>query len=290
MKPLYSRSQNLSLTSSVLKKKGLTEVQATSIVPNTQGMGLLGIGLLKPLPAVGVSYFPETNSKGNPVLSQNSVETYSIFFAQYENTYIPTGDEKLFSFVVVRTLNPISASECGVQLGMKQTNVVGLSQIEYETGTFVHPIYTTMENTPLSFRYVEVPIIIQITPGRLDNVPVGAPNFPLTPSGVLTQQGMLPMPPYPNFSTYFGQTGGTAIAVGGSVGFLDLSLRTPTTVQPTSWSWSFGGTGACAGPTGATAQNPLVSFGATGNYTVSLTASNSVGSQTITKSNFVTVT
>lgn len=147
-----------------------------------------------------------------------------------------------------------------------------------------------MENFPLTFNYTEVSVILQTVPGRLDNVPVGAPNFPLTPTNPSFQLGMLPMPPYPNFSTYFGQTGGTAIAVGGTVGFLDLSLRTPTTVQPTSWSWSFSGTGACAGPTGATAQNPLVSFGATGNYTVSLTASNSVGSQTITKSTFVTVT
>ena len=290
MKPLYSRSQNLDLTRSDLKKKGLTEVQATLIVPNTQGMGLLGIGLLRALPAVGVSYFPETNSKGNPILSQNSVETYSIFFAQYENTYIPTGDEKLFSFVVVRTLNPISASECAVQLGMKQSNVVGLTSTQYQTGTFQHPVYTDMENFPLSFNYTEVPVILQTIPGRLDNVPVGAPNFPLTPTNPSYQQGMLPMPPYPDFSTYFGQTGGTAIAVGGTVGFLDLSLRTPTTVQPTSWSWTFGGTGACAGPTGATAQNPLVSFGETGDYTVSLTATNAVGSQTITKSNFVTVT
>jgi hypothetical protein len=290
LKPLYSRSQNLDLTRSDLKKKGLTEVQATLIVPNTQGMGLLGIGLLRALPAVGVSYFPETNSKGNPILSQNSVETYSIFFAQYENTYIPTGDEKLFSFVVVRTLNPISASECAVQLGMKQSNVVGLTSTQYQTGTFQHPVYTDMENFPLSFNYTEVPVILQTIPGRLDNVPVGAPNFPLTPTNPSYQQGMLPMPPYPDFSTYFGQTGGTAIAVGGTVGFLDLSLRTPTTVQPTSWSWTFGGTGACAGPTGATAQNPLVSFGETGDYTVSLTATNAVGSQTITKSNFVTVT
>jgi PKD repeat protein len=97
------------------------------------------------------------------------------------------------------------------------------------------------------------------------------------------------MPPYPNFSTYFGQTGGTAISLGGTVGFLDLSVRNPTTVQPTAWLWNFGGTGACAGLTGATAQNPLVSFGATGSYTVTLTATNANGSTSITKSNFVTV-
>jgi PKD repeat protein len=101
---------------------------------------------------------------------------------------------------------------------------------------------------------------------------------------------MLPQPPYPNFSTYYGQTGGTAISAGGTVGFLDLSVRIPTTVQPTSWSWDFGGTGACAGSTGATAQNPLITFGSTGSYTVTLTATNANGSSSITKTNFVTVT
>ena len=289
MKPLYSRNQNLQVTKSDLKKKGLTAVQATMVVPDTQGKGLLGIGYLKPLPVVATEYVPETNSKGNPVYSQTTVQTYSIFFAQYENTYIPAGDEKLYSFVVVRTLGPITASDCATQLGMKQTNVYGLTQTEYENNSFQHPVYTTMENTPLYFRYVEVPIIVQTVPGRLDNVPVGAPNFPLTPTGVLTQKGMLPMPPYPNFSTYFGQTGGTAISLGGTVGFLDLSVRNPTTVQPTAWLWNFGGTGASAGATGATAQNPLVSFGATGSYTVTLTATNSNGTSSITKTNFVIV-
>ncbi len=287
MKPLYSRNQNLQVTKSDLKKKGLTAVQATMIEPNTQGEGLLGIGYLKPLPVVATEYVPITNTKGNPVYSQTSVQTYSIFFAQYENTYIPAGDEKLYSFVVVRTLSPITASECAIQLGMKQTNVIGLTQTEYENNSFQHPIYTTMENTPLYFRYVEVPIIVQTTPGRLDNVPVGAPNFPLTPSGVQTQRGMLPQPPYPDFITSYGQTGGTAIQAGGTVSYLDASLLVPTTVQPTSWNWYFG---PSASPTGSTAQNPSsIAYPATGSFSVTLTAFNANGSGSITKTNFVTV-
>ena len=289
MKPLYSRTQNLVVTKSALKKKGLTAVQATMVVPDTEGKGLLGIGLLKPLPIVPTQYEPITNSKGNVTYSKTTVQTYSLFFAQYENTYIPAGDEKLYSFVVVRTLNPISASDCAIQLGMKQSNVYGLTSDQYNNNSFRHPVYTDMENFPLYFNYTEVPVIIQTIPGRLDNVPIGAPNFPLTPTKASYQQGMLPMPPYPNFSTYFGQTGGTAISAGGTVGFLDLSLRVPTTVQPTSVIWNFGGTGACAGSTGATAQNPLVSFGLTGSYTVTLTATNANGTTSITKTNFVTV-
>ena len=287
MKPLYSRNQNLQVTKSDLKKKGLTAVQATMVEPDTQGKGLLGIGYLKPLPVVATEYVPVTNSKGNLVYSQTSVQTYTIFFAQYENTYIPAGDEKLYSFVVVKTLGPITASDCAIQLGMKQVNVWGLTQTEYETNYFQHPIYTTMENTPLYFRYVEVPVIIQITPGRLDNVPVGAPNFPLSPSGVQTQKGMLPQPPYPDFITSYGQTGGTAIQAGGTVSYLDASLMIPTTVQPTAWDWYFG---PSASPTGSTAQNPSsIAYAATGSFSVTLTAFNANGSGTITKTNFVTV-
>ena len=289
MKPLYSRNQNLKLTSSILKKKGLTAVQSTMIEPNTQGEGLLGIGYLKPLPVVATEFIPEVNSKGNPVVSLTSVQTYLLFFAQYENTYIPTGDEKLYSFLVVRMLNPTTSSDCAMQLGMKQVNVRGITQTEYETGSFQHPVYLNQNNEPLTFRYLEVPVILQTTPGRLDNSPIGAPNFPLTPKFIANRQGMLPQPPYPDFITSGGQTGATAISLGGTVHFLDASLRVPTTVQPTAWLWNFGGTGACAGATGATAQNPLVSFGATGSYTVTLTASNSNGSSSITKNNFVTV-
>lgn len=289
MKPLYSRNQNLNVTKADLKKKGLTAVQATMIVPDTQGSGLLGIGYLKPLPIAPTEYIPVTNSKGNPVVSNTSVQTYLLFFAQYENTYIPSGDEKLYSFLVVRMLNPTSAVDCATQLGMKHTNVYGLSQTDYETGSFQHPIYLNQNNEPLTFRYVDIPVIVQTVPGRLDNVPVGAPNFPLTPKFIAAQQGMLPQPPYPDFITSGGQTGGTGISLGGQVVFLDASLRVPTTVQPTSWLWNFGGTGACAGSTGATAQNPVVTFGATGNYTVTLTATNANGTSSITKTNFVIV-
>jgi PKD repeat protein len=259
------------------------------IVPDTQGAGLLGIGYLKSLPIVPSEFIPETNSKGNSVVSLATVQTYLLFFARYENTYIPAGDEKLYSFLVVRMLNPTSAIDCATQLGMKTTNVYGLTQSQYETGTFQHPVYLNQNNEPLTFNYTDVSVIIQTTPGRLDNSPIGAPNFPLTPNFIASQQGMLPQPPYPDFIISGGQTGGTAINTGGQVRFLDASLRVPTTVQPTSWRWGFGGTGACAGPTGVTAQNPLVTFGVTGSYAVTLTATNANGSSSITKNNFVIV-
>jgi PKD repeat protein len=68
--------------------------------------------------------------------------------------------------------------------------------------------------------------------------------------------------------------------VGGSVNFVDLSTN-----NPTSWSWSFpGGT-----PSGSTYQNPTVTYNTAGTFDVTLTATNSAGSDTETKIGYVSV-
>ncbi|MBI4330027.1 MAG: PKD domain-containing protein [Chloroflexi bacterium] len=52
----------------------------------------------------------------------------------------------------------------------------------------------------------------------------------------------------------------------------------------TGWSWSFGD------GTGSSSQNPSKSYASTGNYSVSLTASNLAGSNTLSRTGYVTVT
>ncbi len=85
-----------------------------------------------------------------------------------------------------------------------------------------------------------------------------------------------PQPPVANFSANV-----TTVAVGGSVQFTDLSTNTPT-----SWSWAFeGGT-----PAASTAQNPVVTYNTAGTYNVTLTATNSAGSDSETKIDYITVT
>jgi len=73
----------------------------------------------------------------------------------------------------------------------------------------------------------------------------------------------------------------TTLPVGGTVNFTDLS-----TGSPTSWSWSFtGGT-----PATSTTQNLAgVQYNTAGIYPVSLTATNGSGSDTETKTNYITV-
>jgi hypothetical protein len=288
LKPLKnSRNKNLKLSRKALDSKGLKGVASTLVQPDTQGTGKLGIGKLLPLRSELEEYQPLNSRKGNPIVSRNTVKKYPYLFVRYENSYIPGGDEKLYSFAVIVPLQDMTVNDCASQLGVKATNVTGLTASQYNSGTFQHPVYINQEKQLLTFRYAEIATIPQKTPGRLDNVPLGFPDFNYNPSPITTQKGILPQPPYPDFQTNNGNTGATAISIGGTVGFLDKSLRTPSTVRPTSWSWDFGGTGAS--PTGSTAQNPVVSFLVTGTYTVTLTASNANGSNTVIKTNFVTV-
>lgn len=72
----------------------------------------------------------------------------------------------------------------------------------------------------------------------------------------------------------------TTLCEGNTVAFTDQSSNTPT-----SWSWTFtGGT-----PASSSSQNPTVTYNTAGTYTVRLIATNASGSDTITKTGYITV-
>lgn len=73
----------------------------------------------------------------------------------------------------------------------------------------------------------------------------------------------------------------TTIIAGQSITFTDLSINTPT-----SWKWTFtGGT-----PSSSTLQNPTVVYATAGTYAVKLKSTNAVGSDSTTKTSYITVT
>jgi len=74
------------------------------------------------------------------------------------------------------------------------------------------------------------------------------------------------------------------VIAGQNVTFTDQSSNSPT-----SWSWTFSG-GTPVAPSTTSSQNPVVIYPTVGTYNVSLTATNSAGSNTITKTGFITVT
>lgn len=70
----------------------------------------------------------------------------------------------------------------------------------------------------------------------------------------------------------------TTIKEGDSVQFTDQSTN-----NPTSWGWNFGDGGT------STSRNPSHIYASAGTYTVSLTATNITGSNTLTKTNYIVV-
>jgi len=85
-----------------------------------------------------------------------------------------------------------------------------------------------------------------------------------------------PPPPQPPVASFSGSpTSGTAPL---AVAFTDTS-----TGQPTSWAWTFGDGGT------STAQSPTHTYTTAGTYSVSLTVTNTQGSDTLTKTNYISV-
>lgn len=64
---------------------------------------------------------------------------------------------------------------------------------------------------------------------------------------------------------------------------LTVSFTDASTGSPTSWSWDFGDGGS------STAQNPSHVYGSAGTYNVALTATNATGSNTVTRTSYITV-
>ena len=95
------------------------------------------------------------------------------------------------------------------------------------------------------------------------------PGVPTTP----VQCTGINLPPLADFTGT--PRGGTAPL---NVQFSDASARTPT-----SWQWSFGDGGT------SNQENPSHTYQASGTYTVTLTATNSFGSDTETKVDYITV-
>lgn len=65
---------------------------------------------------------------------------------------------------------------------------------------------------------------------------------------------------------------------------LEVTFTDASTNSPTSWAWTFGDAGT------STVQNPVHTYADSGTFTVSLTATNTTGSDVETKASYITVT
>lgn len=263
----------------------LIPVPVTSFIPGSTG-GIFGVGLLAPriMHAIDLA-IEDLSPKYIPIVVKPA--TYLYFFIEYANPNVATGlESKMVQFAVIVMLAPTSLQDVSLMLRLPTKKITPLSLKEYLRDSFSHPYYVNDSGTPLQIRYAEIPILKQKTPGRLDNIPLSYPDFDNTPDYITTSLGPIPAAPYTNFMTGTGCTLPISVGLGGTVYFVDASPMTPWQFAPTGWSWQFG---PSASPTGSTAQNVLVTYGVTGTFTVTLTASNAVGSTTLTRTNFITV-
>lgn len=144
------------------------------------------------------------------------------------------------------------------------------------TITFTYPNGTFLNNLP-----GEVPIVVTASP----EVPVGPYLVQISaigPNGTPIHKRIATIdiqPLGPPVADFTADT--TEFCAGLAVNFSDLSVNFPS-----SWEWSFpGGT-----PDSSTLQNPTgIVYNTPGKYSVSLTATNVGGSDSITRTDFITV-
>lgn len=111
----------------------------------------------------------------------------------------------------------------------------------------------------------------------LSSLTPGSNNFSYDQGAIFNIEPSTPQMPSADFTA-----DNTFVSTGSPVNFSDLSSGIPT-----SWSWTFnGGT-----PSSSNLQNPgNIVYNTPGTYSVSLTATNSVGSDIETKNGYITVT
>lgn len=271
-----------------LDKAGLLRFPVTNVKPGTEGTGILGIGLLNERPPV-LSDFNEgsTTSSGKPLVSPKEVKKYKYFFSSQNNPSIRGSEESQYFFYVIESIYEISLSDCSKQLGIPEKNITPITENQLLNSTFNHPVYITQNYGNLKIRYGEIARLPQKDPGRMDNIPIGFPDFNYNPSPISTQKGMTPSAPFPSFYVEGFPTGATLINVppGGTVQFINNTPTSPPQIRASSYLWDFG---PDASPTGSTASNPLVDYsGSSGSQSVYLTASNSIGTKTFSKINYI---
>lgn len=197
---------------------------------------------------------PKGISIGNPVFAKNS--PYIIAFDYYDEVN----------------------EQYGIFGANLNTGDVGLI---YENLTIGYPSFSKKDDaiafSGLDEQDYEVVGIVKLAANKI----VAAGNASLLvedakwPVFYASGQRPLGLKPVCNFTAYI-KTGNSPL----EIKFMDLSIN-----NPTSWEWSFEG----GNPSVSNQQNPIVTFKIQGIYKVSLTAKNSFGSDTMTKTGYIQV-
>lgn len=162
--------------------------------------------------------------------------------------------------------------------------ILALNVEVYSNGTWVN-IWSKsgQQQTAMSSPYIKANVNLDAYKGttikvRFINVRPSGTDYFTSDIAIDDVRFMLAGMPIVNFSE-----SNTDVCSGGVLHFNDQSSG-----NPTSWNWVFTpATVTYVNGTTSASQNPSVKFNGTGNYTVKLVATNSTGSDSITKSNYI---
>jgi PKD repeat protein len=215
---------------------------------------------------------PATSTLQNPSVNYSAPGTYNVSLT---STNAQGSDTRtLTSYITVNSCPPPAANFYGTPTTLCSGQTVSYFDISTNTPTSWSwsfpggtPATSTLQNPVVTYSVVG-------TYGATLTATNAYGSNTFTQNNYITVNNC-PPPPVANF------TGSpTTVCTGGTVTYTDLSTNSPT-----AWNWSFpGGT-----PSTSVIQNPTVTYSSPGVYNVTLTATNSGGSNTFVRPNYITV-
>jgi PKD repeat protein len=215
---------------------------------------------------------PATSTLQNPTITYSAPGTYNVTLV---STNALGSDTRTFtSYITVNNCPPPVTNFYGTPTTVCSGQTV--SYFDLSTNTPTSWSWTFPGGTPATSA-LQNPVVTYSVVGTYAATltatnAYGSNTF--TQSNYITVNSC-PPPPVANF------TGSpTTICSGATVTYTDLSTNSPT-----SWNWSFpGGT-----PSTSVAQNPVITYSSSGVFSATLTATNSSGSNTFVRTNYITV-
>ncbi len=165
------------------------------------------------------------------------------------------------------------------------SNITGLHVDIYTNGTWINDIYTLTgpQQTSYSSSWQQANISLSSYLGNTIKVRFRVIRGANYMGDVALDD--IKISPITNAPTANFASSQTTTCQGGALSFINLSIG-----NPTAWNWSFSPSSVTyINNTSDSSQNPQVKFLSTGNYTVTLIASNVNGADTIVKNNYITV-
>jgi PKD repeat protein len=203
---------------------------------------------------------PNTSTEENPVVQYDTAGIYNVKLTVTN----PQGNNTLEEVNYI-TVNPtpiadFSFTQNGAQVTFTNESTAG-SSYSWDFGDGA----TSMDENPIH-NYTSSGIYIVTL--ETSNPECGTNTVSDTVSVILEPQALIGVNGSPIGCTPF-----------------DVQFEDQSTSNPTSWQWTFeGGT-----PNTSTIQNPMVNYSSSGNYDVTLIATNNVGSDTLTLFDFIQV-